>query len=130
MPKLPAFTGGLVGYFAYDYFKYNESTLNLMVESDGFNDVDLMLFDQVICFDNYRQKIILIANAKCNDLKTGYQKAVDKIERLEELIFNGSKDEIEPLRLTSDFKALFTKEQYCNMVKKLKITLKKVIFFK
>ena len=95
-----------------------------MVESDGFNDVDLMLFDQVICFDNYRQKIILIANAKCNDLKTGYQKAVDKIERLEELIFNGSKAEIEPLRLTSDFKALFTKEQYCNMVKKAKDYIK------
>lgn len=124
IPKLPAFTGGLVGYFAYDYFKYNESTLNLMVESDGFNDVDLMLFDQVICFDNYRQKIILIANANCNDLKTGYQKAVDKIERLEELIFNGSKAEIEPLRLTSDFKALFTKEQYCNMVKKAKDYIK------
>ena len=95
IPKLPAFTGGLVGYFAYDYFKYNESTLNLMVESDG-----------------------------CNDLRTSYQKAVDKIERLEELIFNGSKAEIEPLRLTSDFKALFTKEQYCNMVKKAKDYIK------
>ena len=55
---LPTFTGGLVGYFAYDYFKYSEPVLNLKSDDkEGFNDVDLMLFDQVICFDNYKQKI-------------------------------------------------------------------------
>lgn len=124
IPQLPSFTGGLVGYFAYDYFKYNEPSLNLIIENDGFNDVNLMLFDQVICFDNYRQKVILIANANCNDLKIGYQNAIDKIERLEKLILNGKKAEIETLHLMSEFKALFTKEQYCNMVKKAKEFIK------
>src|SRR5215471_7713828 len=58
---LPPFTGGLVGYFAYDYAKYCEPTLKLSaVDEERFNDVDLMLFDKVIAFDNYRQKIILI----------------------------------------------------------------------
>lgn len=60
---LPSFTGGLVGYFSYDYLKYAEPTLNLDAgDSEGFRDVDLMLFDKVICFDNYRQKLILIVN--------------------------------------------------------------------
>ena len=58
---LPTFTGGLVGYFAYDYIKYSERTLNLdAIDSEGFQDVDLMLFDKVIAFDNFKQKIILL----------------------------------------------------------------------
>lgn len=39
-------------------FKYSEPVLNLKSDDkEGFNDVDLMLFDQVICFDNYKQKL-------------------------------------------------------------------------
>lgn len=51
----PTFTGGLVGYFSYDYIKYAEPTLRRPdLDHEDFLDVDLMLFDQVICFDNYR----------------------------------------------------------------------------
>ena len=58
---LPPFTGGFVGYFAYDYIKYSEPSLNLDAENqDQFKDIDLMLFDKVIAFDNFRQKIIII----------------------------------------------------------------------
>ena len=63
-PKLegmPPFSGGLVGYFAYDYIKYSEPSLILDAQNqDAFKDVDLMLFDKVIAFDNYKQKIVVI----------------------------------------------------------------------
>lgn len=63
-PKIegfPTFTGGLVGYFAYDYIKYSEPKLNLDAEDEeGFNDVDLMLFDKVIAFDNVKQKLLIM----------------------------------------------------------------------
>ena len=63
--ELPTFTGGLVGYFSYDYIKYSEPKLNLDAnDEEGFKDVDLMLFDKVIAFDNFSQKIIVIANAR------------------------------------------------------------------
>lgn len=66
---LPSFTGGLVGYFSYDYLKYSEPTLHLdAADSEGFRDVDLMLFDKVICFDNYRQKLILIVNMELPEI--------------------------------------------------------------
>ena len=40
---LPSFTGGLVGYFSYDYIKYSETSLTLDAEDEeGFKDVDLM----------------------------------------------------------------------------------------
>nr|WP_201013768.1 hypothetical protein [Candidatus Methanomethylophilus sp. 1R26] len=45
----PPFTGGLVGYFSYDYLKYAEPSLDLDAKDDEmFNDIDLMLFDRVV----------------------------------------------------------------------------------
>ena len=35
-------------------------------------DVDLMLFDKLIAFDNFRQKILLIANVRTESLETEY----------------------------------------------------------
>ena len=44
---LPSFTGGLVGYFSYDYLKYPEPSLRLDAkDTEGFRDLDLMLFDE------------------------------------------------------------------------------------
>ena len=69
---LPTFTGGLVGYFAYDYIKYAEPRLRLDAEDeDGFKDMDLMLFDKVIAFDNIMQKMILIVNISTEDMDAG-----------------------------------------------------------
>ena len=56
MEDMPPFTGGLVGYFSYDYIKYSEPKLKLGEHEDqqDFRDMDLMLFDQVIAFDHYQ----------------------------------------------------------------------------
>ena len=60
--ELPSFTGGLVGYFAYDYQGYQEKSVRIESEdTEDFKDVDLMLFDKVIAFDHFRQKIIKIS---------------------------------------------------------------------
>lgn len=65
LPYLPTFTGGLVGYFAYDYLGYSEPAVKVPVEdNEHFKDIDLMLFDKVIAFDNFRQKIVLIVNMR------------------------------------------------------------------
>ncbi len=118
---LPPFTGGFVGYFAYDYIKYVEPSLNLDAENqDQFKDIDLMLFDKVIAFDNFRQKIILITNIKTDDLEANYKKACDELIDLADLIKNGKKSEIIPLELKSDFKPVFSRERYCDMVLKAK----------
>ena len=81
---MPTFTGGLVGYFSYDYLKYSEPTLRLDAkDTEGFKDVDLMLFDKVIAFDNLKSRIILIANVKTKDIESGYQEAVSELGRME-----------------------------------------------
>ncbi|WP_295113520.1 anthranilate synthase component I [uncultured Methanobrevibacter sp.] len=118
---LPPFTGGFVGYFAYDYIKYSEPSLNLDAENqDQFKDIDIMLFDKVIAFDNFKQKIIIISNIKTDDLENNYKKACEDLKDIANLIKNGIKTEIEPLKLKSEFKPSFSREKYCNMVNKAK----------
>lgn len=44
LENMPTFTGGLVGYFSYDYIKYSEPKLELTDETvQDFRDMDLML---------------------------------------------------------------------------------------
>lgn len=118
---LPTFTGGLVGYFSYDYMKYAEPALKLTAkDEEGFKDVDLMLFDKVIAFDHFRQKVILIVNIRCENLETEYHKAEVELETMRRLLSDGEMTPLEPGRCTSDFRALFDKERYCSMVEKAK----------
>lgn len=118
---LPTFTGGLVGYFSYDYIKYSEPKLKLDAEdTEGFKDVDLMLFDKVIAFDNLRQKIIVIANARVEELDTEYKRCVKQIDEILELIKNGTPIPVEPGKVTSPYRALFSEEEYCLMVERAK----------
>ena len=121
LPGMPTFTGGLVGYFSYDYMKYAEPALKLDAkDEEGFKDVDLMLFDKVIAFDHFRQKVILIVNIRCEDLETEYHKAEVELETMRRLLSDGEMAPLEPGRCTSGFRALFDKERYCNMVERAK----------
>jgi len=122
---LPPFTGGLVGYFAYDYAKYCEPTLKLNAnDEEFFNDVDLMLFDKVIAFDNYKQKIILIVNIKTDNLEAEYERGKTQLENLKNLIKTGNRAKTPKANIKSDFKALFTKDEYCQMVTRAKDHIK------
>ena len=121
LENLPSFTGGLVGYFAYDYICYSEPTLkNDADDTENFKDVDLMLFDKVIAFDHIRQKIILIVNISLDDVDKNYARAEIELEKMKWLIASGNK-KIEPRsRLTGEVTPLFDKESYCAMVERAK----------
>ena len=118
---LPPFTGGLMGYFAYDFIKYAEPTLNLdadAADEERFNDVDLMLFDKVIAFDNLRQTITMIVNVRTDELAENYRAACLELDEMERLIRHGVPAENPPLKLKGDFEPLFSREQYCDMVER------------
>ncbi len=118
---LPPFTGGLVGYFSYDYLGYSEPTVKCDVEdTEDFKDVDLMLFDKVIVFDNLKQKIILIVNMPLDDVEVGYNKAVMELNQLANLIRNGEKKKEPGGKLKGEVEPLFNREQFCAMVEKAK----------
>lgn len=118
---LPSFTGGLVGYFSYDYLKYSEPSLRLDAQdSEGFKDVDLMLFDKVIAFDNLRNKIILIVNISLDSLESEYNRARLELKQLAELIREGKPKEELGGRMTSELKPLFSEKEYCGMIERAK----------
>ncbi|MCL2690590.1 MAG: anthranilate synthase component I family protein [Chitinispirillia bacterium] len=134
---LPPFTGGLVGYFSYDYGKYCEPKLRLdnISEDDErednnpanfnsqFNDVDLMLFDKIIAFDNLKQKIIIIVNISTKDIKDKkdeYDRAVSEIELIKKLIKDGECADIPSAKLKSPFNQLFSKDEFCAIVNQAK----------
>ena len=117
----PTFTGGLVGYFSYDYIKYVEPTLKLDGEDiEKFKDVDLMLFDKVIVFDNYRQKMILLVNISLENIEESYEKGKQDLLQLAELIRIGQPKKDVAGTLQSEFSSLFSRDQYCAMVEKAK----------
>ncbi|MFU0827843.1 MAG: Anthranilate synthase component 1 [Lachnoclostridium sp.] len=116
--ELPPFTGGFVGYFAYEMIGYAEPKLKM--KKSNFNDFDLMLFDKVIAFDHLRQKISIVVNYKAEDKEQGYYTALLEIEKIIHLIHNPSPlPEIQADRDVK-FTCNTTKEQYCRMVEQAK----------
>ncbi len=136
---LPTFTGGLVGYFSYDYIKYSEPKLALENHGeDDFKDMDLMLFNDVIAFDNFKQKIYLITGIdlteitdfsggfeeKLEALSKAYVAAGDKLLEIKRLLQNGEPKKFEPLKLQSEITPKFTNEEYGAMVEKARHYIK------
>ncbi|MGH8147066.1 MAG: anthranilate synthase component I [Rhodanobacteraceae bacterium] len=65
LPDLPAFTGGLVGYFGFETVGYIEPRLANFDAPDelGTPDVLLMLAEEVAVFDNLKGRLYLIVHA-------------------------------------------------------------------
>lgn len=139
----PPFCGGLVGYFAYDYLKYAEPTLRRPdLGHEDFLDMDLMLFDKLVVFDSYRQRVVLIAGvhapedekgagekgaavrgavadvlADPDPIATSYAQAVGTLDAMERLIRSGARKRFEPLQLDHEPAPRFSRERFCEMVR-------------
>lgn len=117
---LPPFSGGLVGYFSYDYIKYNEPKLVFAKGEDDFKDLDLMLFDRVIAFDHYKQKVILIAGVMTENFEESYEAANMALEEMQQLITFGEEADFPKLELQSEVKPAFDEATYSRMIEKAK----------
>jgi anthranilate synthase component 1 len=116
---LPVFTGGFVGYISYDFVKYTETNLVLTnANAENFDDMNLMLFDKVIAYDHLRQKIVVIVNIKTDNFEKNYIDGVIALKEIEALIKNGSSTVAFRGQVTSEYRSLFSKEYYCEMVEK------------
>lgn len=79
-----------------------------------------MLFDKGHAFDNLRQKIVVIANARMENIEEEYQRCCAELDEIVELIRHGTPTPIEPGRITSEFRSLFSEKEYCDMVERAK----------
>jgi len=88
VPDLPRFTGGAVGFLAYDAAAWFEPVP--LAQGAGASEsqpaAGFMVFDTVLAFDHVRHRILLISNARVregDDLDALYQFACTKIGFLE-----------------------------------------------
>jgi anthranilate synthase component 1 len=123
-PKLedmPPLTGGLVGYFAYDYVQYGEPSLHFTSEdTERFDDVNLMLFDDLICFDNLRQKILLISNVHTGNIDEDYIRVEKKLDEMETLVRSGETAPHIKGRLKEELKPHLEEEVFTEKIEKIR----------
>ena len=67
---------------------------------------------------------MIIVNIKTDDLRNNYRNACRELSEIADLIKNGEKAKIQPLTLESDFKPVFSREEYGQMVMKAKEYIK------
>ena len=125
LPGLPAFSGGLVGYFGFESIGWIEPRLARAERRDelGTPDALLMLSEEVAVFDNLKGRLYLIVHADPAQPQA-YARAR---RRLDELVFrlrhsgSGYPDVLDPQALEeTDFKSSFTREEYAALVDRAK----------
>jgi anthranilate synthase component 1 len=83
VPGLPRFSGGLVGYVAYDAVRWIERLESPPPDDLGFPDLHLLLVDTLVIFDGKDQKLLLLTHA---DLALGEERSyAEAVRRVEEL---------------------------------------------
>lgn len=131
-PKLrdmPPFTGGLVGYFAYEFIRYMESSLDFPApqspessdddwELDSSDDLHLMLFLHTIVFDHLRQKLLLITNINLAELESSLEQAKHKLDSIAHILYQASNASkaFAPFKLESPLKRYFSQEQFSHKI--------------
>ena len=122
VPGLPRFTGGAVGYLAYDAAAWFEPVA-LQPAAAVDDEAGFMLFDTVLAFDHVRHRILIIANARVTedeDLESLYQFACTKIQfverELQRTLSRAREVEARPLAFTSNL----TREAFEGMVRTAK----------
>lgn len=93
IPGLPRFTGGGVGYFAYDSIRLIEDIPDNTRDDYHIDDIFFMFFDTILVFDNIGHTISIISNVHTDaegTIEERYKEAVSRIKKLETLLINRS----------------------------------------
>ena len=91
VPGLPPFTGGAVGYFAYDTVRHFERLPSTAKDDLQIPDGVFMFFDRLLAFDHLRHQLHIIASADVRHEKprAAYERAVRDIDAIEKKLVAG-----------------------------------------
>jgi anthranilate synthase component 1 len=83
LPGLPRFSGGAVGFLAYDAVRRFEHLPATTVDELGLPEAAFMLADTLVAFDHARQRLLVISSAYMEgDVSTAYLRAVARIDEI------------------------------------------------
>jgi anthranilate synthase component 1 len=93
VPGLPPFTGGAVGFFAYDVVRQLEQIGDYAKDDLHLPDCTLMFFDRLLAFDHLRHQIHIIATADVSreTPKRAYARALKEIAAIEKRLAAGAR---------------------------------------
>lgn len=115
---LPPFTGGLTGYFAYDYAKYSNPQLDQPVKDDlSLDDAELLLTKTVIAFNHHSQEVTLSHIMTRADFEQHYEKSLAKLKSLQQSLQEPSHFHHNALRLKTPFRSQFSLSEFVDKVK-------------
>ena len=121
--NLPYFTGGLIGYFAYDAVRYTEKKLTNIPEDDiQMPDIHLFGYEELVAYDHLNSNALVIINLDASkNLEEQYQKAefraAEIAAKIDSCHCKGQFRDDEPaVRVGSNV----TKEEYISMVEQAK----------
>jgi anthranilate synthase component 1 len=105
LPEIPTFTGGAIGYIAYDCIRYFEPKITSELEDPfGIPEAVFMLVDTLLIFDHIRQTLKVVSHVFCPNnagavnLAFIYQTAASKARRLAKSIMTDvTPDVVQPL---------------------------------
>lgn len=124
LPGLPRFSGGLVGYFAYDCIEYIEPRLRNDDKQDPLAtpEILLMVAEQLVVFDNVSRRILIIVHGDPGQ-EGAYDDAASRIDTICNSLATPLPEQPrpEPLQISeSDFEFDFDKKDYFKAVKRIK----------
>ncbi|MFT9496722.1 anthranilate synthase component I [Anaerosolibacter sp.] len=124
MERLPIFSGGAVGYIAYDVIRNYEELPQINEDELQIPDIHLMITQEIIVYDHVTQKIIAIVNTMIKgERKDSYDTAIERLKSIQKEIFEKTyrlqEEQITgpcPIEYTSNE----TKESFTEKVRKAK----------
>src|SRR5699024_1646151 len=88
-PHLPPFSGGMVGFVAYDAVRHWEKLPDAPPDEIGVPDLSLLLAQDVVIHDAHDSTVVLVANAlnlnaTDDGVDAAYDDALARLERMRE----------------------------------------------
>ncbi|QCU89377.1 anthranilate synthase component I [Thiomicrorhabdus sediminis] len=125
-PGMPAFSGGLVGYFGYDTVRFVEPRLhNSMPSQDdiGAADVQLLVSTELVVFDNLNGQVHMIVHADLTE-ENALEQANQRLDELQTQLSHTTsvpQDSKQPsIVKEEDFVSSFGEEPFKQAVDKIK----------
>ncbi|MDD3726495.1 MAG: anthranilate synthase component I [Candidatus Ratteibacteria bacterium] len=122
-PELPGFTGGLIGYFSYDFVRQIEKLPDISPDKLSTPDFFFILASRMVIFDHFKRKILLVANVNSKErpLRQAYDSACRVLEEMKKSI---EKQPYFLLQQSSEargrFTSNFSKKRFMDAVTKTK----------
>ena len=123
--NLPRFTGGVVGYAAYDLIRYYESFGDGPPDDRDLPDLSFGLYRTMVIFDHVSKTIKVVSNAHVtDDPGSAYAQAQQTIERTIDRLRQGAGQAVGEINLVGlpqkPFQSNLTRDQYMETVEKCK----------